>query len=533
MSICLLALVYAVTEKTAQNPQLKAVPLLSQNGAEVPSDRFLAAIVESSDDAIISKTLDGIITSWNPAAERLYGYSPAEAVGREVSLIIPRDRPDELASILERLRQGQRIDHFETSRVRKDGVQLDVSVSISPIIDDQGHIIGAASIGRDITEKQRVERERHSLQRQAALELAARTESDERFRAVWEATSEALALTDPQGVVLAVNPAYCELYGRRAEEFIGRSFAIIFGDEALPGAMGLYQAVFTATEPPGSYEAKIRRPDGSERVVEARADFLTRDGQRVAMVSAIRDITERKRLDQAQLDFVAMASHDLASPLTVLRARAQLLQRRQRYDEESVTAILEQTSRMGRLINDLRELVQVEGGGLTLQLEMVDLGALAQTAVDRAHTLSKTHTFRVEDAGFPVFVQGDRDRLGQVLDNLISNAIKYSQPGGEIVVRSEMVDEEARISVNDQGTGIPPASLSSLFDRFYRGGNSSGEAGLGLGLYITRMLVEAHGGRIWATSEEGCGSTFTAALPYQSVAGDPGDEPAPGPQSQD
>ena len=494
-------------------------------GVGVPSDRFLAAIVESSDDAIISKTLDGIITSWNPAAERLYGYSPAEAIGREVSLIIPRDRPDELASILERLRKGQGIDHFETSRVRKDGVRLDVSVSISPIIDDQGHIVGAASIGRDITDKQRVERERHALQQQAARELAARTESDERFRAVWEATSEALALSDPNGVVLDVNPAYCALYGRSAEEFLGRSFAIIFGAEDQFGATAHYQAVFTAEAPLRSYEAKIRRPDGTERVVEARADFLIRDGQRVAMVSAIRDITERKRLDQAQLDFVAMAGHDLASPLTVLRARAQLLQRRQRYDEESVTAILEQTSRMGRLINDLRELVQVEGGGLTLQLEIIDLTTLAHAAVDRASTLTKSHAVRVEGACYPVLVQGDRDRLGQVLDNLVSNAIKYSQPGGEIVVRAEMVDNEARISVSDQGTGIPPESLPSLFDRFFRGGNSSGEAGLGLGLYITRMLVEAHGGRIWVTSAEGLGSTFTAAFPCHSVPGESRDEP--------
>jgi PAS domain S-box-containing protein len=364
-----------------------------------------------------------------------------------------------------------------------------------------------------------------SLQRQAARELAARTESDERFRAVWEATSEALALSDPNGEVLAVNPAYCALYGRSADEFVGRSFAVIFGGENQSEAMALYQAVYAATEPPRSYEARIWRPDGSERVVEARADFLIRDGQRVAMVSAIRDITERKRLDQAQLDFVAMASHDLASPLTVLRARAQLLQRRQRYEEESVTAILEQTNRMGRLINDLRELVQVEGGGLTLQLEIIDLGALAQVAVDRARTLSKTHAVRVEDASVPVFVLGDHDRLGQVLDNLISNAIKYSQPDGEILVRTELVDGEARVSVIDQGTGIPPDALPSLFDRFYRGPNSAGEAGLGLGLYITRMLVEAHGGRIWATSEEGRGSTFTAALPYHS--GPPGPANAP------
>ena len=125
--------------------------------APIPTDRFLAAIVESSDDAIISKTLAGTITSWNRGAEILYGYSAAEAVGQPISLIIPPERPSELPAIMERLRRGERIDHYETVRVRKDGTRLDVSVSISPIRDNADRIVGAASIGRDITERKQAE----------------------------------------------------------------------------------------------------------------------------------------------------------------------------------------------------------------------------------------------------------------------------------------------------------------------------------------------------------------------------------------
>jgi signal transduction histidine kinase len=231
------------------------------------------------------------------------------------------------------------------------------------------------------------------------------------------------------------------------------------------------------------------------------------------MISAVRDITERKRLDQAHHDFVAMTSHDLASPLTVLQARAQLLQRRQRYDEESITAILEQTARMNRLIGDLRELAQVEGGGLSIQREDVDLVALAQEAVERVRTLTTGHAVRVEAPELPIVVTGDRDRLGQVLDNLLGNAVKYSRDGGDIVVRGEAVDREARLRVADHGPGIPADALPHLFERFYRGQPAAGDSGLGLGLYISRMLVEAHGGRIWAASMPGAGSTFTIALP--------------------
>ena len=164
----------------------------------------------------------------------------------------------------------------------------------------------------------------HPAERRA-IETALR-ESEERFRAVWEATSEAMALSDAAGTVIAVNPAYCALYGLTPEQAVGQSFALIFPEAMRATAEAQYQAVFTNPDPPPSYETRVQHADGSERFVEARADFLVRDGQRVAMISAIRDITERKQAERVQQDFIAMASHDLLTPVTVMRARAQLLQ---------------------------------------------------------------------------------------------------------------------------------------------------------------------------------------------------------------
>jgi signal transduction histidine kinase len=207
-----------------------------------------------------------------------------------------------------------------------------------------------------------------------------------------------------------------------------------------------------------------------------------------------------------------MASHDLTGPLTVLRARAQLMRRRGAYDESSVNAILEQTDRMERLIADLRDLVQVEGG-LTIQRNHVDLVALAQAAVERARTLSANRLLRLEAPELPIDVTGDRDRLGQVLDNLLGNAIKYSPADSQILVQVAPGDREVLLRVIDQGAGIPADVLPHLFERFFRGPNTVGDPGLGLGLYITRMLVEAHGGRVWTTSQLEEGSTFTIALP--------------------
>jgi PAS domain S-box-containing protein len=345
-----------------------------------------------------------------------------------------------------------------------------------------------------------------------AIESALR-ESEERFRAVWEATSEAMALSDPDGTVIAVNPAYCALYGLTPEQAVGQSFAIIFPEEARAAAVEQYHAVFADPDPPPSYESLVQHADGSERFVEARADYLVRDGQRVAMISAIRDITERKRAERMQQDFIAMASHDLLTPVTVLRARAQLLRRRQIYDEASVASILEQASRMERLITDLRELVRVEGGRLRLRREPVDLVEIVHEALTRARTQGTQHTLHIEAPRVPIVGSWDRDRLGQVLDNLIGNAIKYSPAGGEIAIRVEAANVEGQVRIEDHGIGIAADVLPRLFERFYQGQDPGVSTGLGLGLYIARMLVEAHGGRIWAESEPGQGSTFVISLP--------------------
>jgi signal transduction histidine kinase len=167
---------------------------------------------------------------------------------------------------------------------------------------------------------------------------------------------------------------------------------------------------------------------------------------------------------------------------------------------------------MDRLITDLRELARVEGGGPLLQREAIDLVWLAEEAVERARTVAKARSVRVAAPETPVTVLGDQDRLGQVLDNLLGNALKYTD-GGDVVVRIESEEGEARLRVADRGPGIPVEVLPRLFERFYRGQPTTEAAGLGLGLYIARMLVEAHGGRIWAASEPGVGSTFTVALP--------------------
>jgi PAS domain S-box-containing protein len=363
-----------VVELPAGPVALSVVRDVSERHRAAVDRQRLAAIVESSGDVIIGKTLDGIVTSWNQAAERLYGYTAEEMIGQSIARIFPPERIDELRDFMDRLRRGERISHHDAVRVSKDGRRIDVSVSVSPITDAAGRIVGAATIAQDIS--------------------------------------------------------------------------------------------------------------------------------------------ERKGMEAAQRDFLAMVSHDLRSPLTVIRASAQLLQRRGEYQETTLATILEYADRMARLIEDLADIVRLEEGHLPLQRESFDLVTLARECAAAAEEHSAHHAVRVETSDASICGAWDRVRLGQVLENLIGNALKHGAEEGEVVVRVEEQDSEALVSIQDSGPGIDPEHVPHLFDRFYRG--NTGSSGLGLGLYISRILVDAHGGRIWVESRPGQGSTFTVALPLHS-----------------
>ncbi len=281
------------------------------------------------------------------------------------------------------------------------------------------------------------------------------------------------------------------------------------------------------TGEPFAFDHRIVRPDGEVRTLHGRGRVLLDDeGRPVRMIGSGQDITERKRaeeeharlrqhMERMQREFVSMIGHELRNPLTALKGYAQLMQRRQRYDERSVAAIIEQANLLDRMVRDLTDLARFEAGRLALEPAPTDLVELVFAAAERASGRTPAHTIRVEAPGGPLIGSWDRDRLAQVLDNLLSNAIKYSPDGGHIVIRVESGDHHVRVSVQDPGAGIAADELPHLFDRFYRAQKTARSTeGLGLGLFIIRELVEAHGGTVAVHSEgPGKGSTFSFTLP--------------------
>jgi PAS domain S-box-containing protein len=247
----------------------------------------LAAIVESSDDAIISKTLEGVITSWNPAAERIYGYRAGEVVGKNISILIPRDRPDELTGILEKIRRGERVEHFESIRIAKDQRRLNVSVTVSPIRDGRGRIVGASAIARDLTA---IESTREAFQA-----------SESRAHAFFQSAAQAILIVEPSGVIVMANPATEKMFGYAVGELIGKPIEILVPQQFRGGHQAHRNRYFHSPQmrPMGlGLELQGRRKEGSEFFVEISLSY-TQSAQGTLGVALVTDISKRRADEQA------------------------------------------------------------------------------------------------------------------------------------------------------------------------------------------------------------------------------------------
>ena len=348
----------------------------------------LAAIVESNDDAIISKDLNSVIQSWNGGARRLFGYTPAEAIGQSVTMLMPPERIDEEPGILDRIRRGDRIDHYETVRQRKDGTLVDISLTVSPLYDEHGQVVGASKIARDITDRKRAER--------ALLEA-----------------------------------------------------------------------------------------------------------------------------DRHKNEFLATLAHELRNPLAPIRNSLNIL-RLTRSDapaSERVLQVMErQVNHMVRLVDDLLEIARITSGKIELRLEPVEIASVIRSAIDTSRPLidAAGHQLATKLPAEPLTVEADPVRLSQVVANLLNNAAKYTEPGGQIWVTVSRSGDDVVIAVRDTGIGISADLLPHVLEMFTQADRAKRQTqgGLGIGLALAKRLIEMHSGSVEARSEgEGRGSEFTLRLP--------------------
>jgi PAS domain S-box-containing protein len=476
----------------------------------------LAAIVESSQDVIVSKTLGGIIRTWNTAAERLFGYTAEEAVGQSITLIIPPDRLDEEKEILARLSRGERIEHYETVRRAKDGRLIDLSLTISPTRDAEGQIIGASKIARDITERRRAE------------------EAQARLAAIVESSHDAIISKTLGGIIRTWNTAAERLFGYTAEEAVGQSITLIIPPDRLDEEKEIL-ARLSRGERIEHYETIRRAKDG--RLIDLSltiSPLRNAQGHIIGASKIARDITERKRTDNAlreamealrkadrrKDEFLALLAHELRNPLAPLRNGLQVMRLAKDPDvmDKSMNIMERQLSHMVRLIDDLLDISRISLNKMELRRSSVLLAEVINSAVETARPAIQEagHALTVSLPPEPVHLDADLTRLAQVFANLLNNSARYTERRGQIWVTATREGDQVTVAVRDTGIGIPASALSSIFEMFSQGGRAleRDAGGLGIGLALVKGLVEMHGGTVQAESPgEGQGSTFTIRLP--------------------
>jgi PAS domain S-box-containing protein len=472
----------------------------------------LAAIIQGSGDAIISKTLDGIITTWNPSAEKLFGYTESEMIGQPILKLIPTEISNEEPMIIERLKRGERVEHFETRRVTKSGELRDISLTISPVRNNEGKIVGASKIARDITIQKKINE--------------ALKESVELFQTMADNVPAMIWMSGKDKLNDYFNKAWLEFRGRTREEESNngwlegvhpddREKCIVAYGNALQNQKGAYT------------EYRLKRHDGQYRwIADNSVPRLSPIGEFAGFISACIDIDDQKRLEQRKDDFIKMASHELKTPITSIKGYVQLLLviYEEMNDEKLITSkgtvksslstISKQISKLTRLISDMLDMSRIESDRLELNYTEFDPVLLVEETVqDVRHTTSR-HTIVIHNE-FEGTLQADRDRIAQVMLNLLTNAIKYS-PAAKIIDVFIAGDEQSvSISVEDYGIGINKAEQKKIFERFYRveGKNELTYPGFGIGLFIASEIIERHDGTIQVKSEKDKGSVFTFTLP--------------------
>jgi PAS domain S-box-containing protein len=480
-----------------------------------------AAILKEANDAFVAMDRAGLVLDWNRQAEKTFGWTFEEARGRPVAdLIIPphyreahkdglhRYLATEEASVLNK--------PVQLTALHRDGHEFPIEITIWALEDEGGTTFSA--FVRDITDR---------IEAQEALRT-----SEARKTALLESIAEGVITTDAEGLITSINPAMERLSGWRQADVVERKYSEAFpafdaSGEPLPEeerilARALLDKAIATSR---GFDMFFRIRDGRRIPVSTTAaPIFGDDGHSVGAVEVVRDVSSEREVDQLKSSLVSTVSHELRTPLTMIQGFSELLLTRDLAEERSREALRQinaSAERLTRLIEDLLSVSRIESGRLVARTEPERLDEVIDEVVATFDEREDRPLVLDVDPHLPE-VMADRDKLVQILTNLVSNALKYSESPSEVRIAAGKVDSTVQVAVNDQGIGLTEEEQSQLFSKFFRADRDEvrDAGGTGLGLYIAKSLVEMQDGRLWVTSELGRGSTFSFSLPVAPTEDD-------------
>lgn len=516
--------------------------------SEIERQAMLAAIIDSSEDAIISKDLTSRILTWNPAAERMFGYSESEMVGQLIHILIPDDRKQEEELIISSLKRGERVEHFETIRVTKTGKKLHISLTISPIKNAEGKIIGASKIARDITQQKLIE-ERLKILNDLSTAINSKLDVDIILQLVTDACTK------------AVGAAFGAFFYNKIDEK-GASYMLYalsgadrsqFDKFGMPRNTKVFDPTFQGTEivrsdniqkdqryghnaphygmpkghlPVVSYLAvPVKSQNGvvlgglffghpKEAMFSSEHESLAVAiaSQAAIALENAKLLQEVNFLNKRKDEFIGFASHELRTPLATLKGFMEIAEEGGMPVELMFPKVKKQVERLEGIISDLLDISRIQAGKLELVFKRTSLLSLLKDSIDMVDI--SNHHLEIRYPAEDINVCVDSQKISQVIVNIISNAVKYSDKNTSIYLKAESMGDQVEIRVTDEGRGIAEEDLKRIFEQYYRAKSTPRDTtGIGLGLFISKVIIEAHAGRIWAESELGKGTTFTIQFP--------------------
>lgn len=492
---------------------------------------LLKAVNASTTGIIITDNQlpDNPIIFCNDRFLEMTGYQRNEIIGRNCRFLQGEDRSQDARFKLKEAVEKGITAEVELRNYRKDGTIFWNELYMAPIVNEEQKVTHFIGVQNDVTRRKNAEQRLKTSQDAFKEELDKRTkslrDSEEYSKSILATIRESLVVVDADLKVLSVNNFFLQTFKVSEEETIGRKlFELGNGQWNIPKLRTMLEQLLPTQNPVVNYEVEHDFPDIGPKIMILNAHQVELEGQyKDHILLAIEDVTDRKEIDKRKDDFLTIASHELKSPLTIVKGYMQLIHKMlPASSDEKIKQTIDKSianlNRLNNLIINLLDVSKIQAGKMEVHNEYFEMDKMVRETVDHVQSTTDTHIIVIEGATHQR-CYGDVHRLEQVLTNLLNNAIKYSPKSNKVLVHISQVSDYVKVSVTDYGLGIKKEDKKRIFERFYRAGDLQKKfPGMGIGLYVCEQIINNHKGLLWVESEEGHGATFNFTLPLKIEA---------------